>query len=273
MSALASRARGLAAPAPAVAVVVVLFGGAVAGLIRTSVTPLGEGATLEPWRELLADPAFVDAVWFTLRVALVATAASCLLALVLAQALRRRGAALRALASLPVPVPHVLVALLAVVWLAPGGLAERALGALPLSLVRDEWGLGVVLVYVYKETPFLVLLLLAAMGRSLREREEAAAVHGAGGARRLAWVVWPAVRRPLTLGAVVVGAFVIGAFEVPLAVGPNRPPTLAVYALEATQGDLLAGESRAAAALLVASGASVALALAGAAILRRGWDG
>ncbi|MGI8805871.1 MAG: ABC transporter permease subunit [Thermoleophilaceae bacterium] len=130
---------------------------------------------------------------------------------------------IRALATMPVPVPHLLAAAVAVLWLAPGGLAERIVGGLPVELIRDRQGLGIVLVYVYKETPFLMLLLLAAMGRSLSEREEAAAMLGAGPWQRLRWVIWPTIRGPLMVGTIVVLAFVVGAFEVPLAVGPNQP--------------------------------------------------
>ncbi len=92
------------------------------------------------------------------------------------------------------------------------------------------------LVYVYKEAPFLALLVLAACGRGLRAREEAAAVLGATPWQRLRWVTWPAIRGPLMVGSIIVAAYVAGAFEVPLLVGPNAPPTLATFAYEATQG-------------------------------------
>jgi len=243
----------------------VLFGGALAGAVRTSVTRVdgdGETVTLAAWRMLLRDPAFADAVLFTVRIAVLATAFSSAAGLLMALTLRRCGTPLRALAALPVPVPQLLVAVVAVLWLAPGGLAERLLGALPVDLVRDRAGIGIVLVYVYKEAPFLALLLLAAMGRGMLEREEAAAVLGATRWQRLRWVVWPTVRGPLVVGCIVVAAFVLGAFEVPLAVGPNAPLTLAEYAQQATQNDLLAGESLQAAALLVAAAASIVLAVA-----------
>ncbi len=259
------RLRDRMALAPALVVLVTLFGGALLGALRSSVTPLdatGVGdAGLATWRALLHDPAFLDAIWFTLRLAAVATFSAAAIALGAALVLRHRGTGLRAMASLPVPVPHLLVAVVAVLWLAPGGLADRILGGLPFELVRDQAGIGIVLVYVYKEVPFLVLLLLATMGRGLAEREEAAAVLGASQRQRLAWVVWPAVRGPLVVGAILVGAFVLGAFEVPLTVGPNYPPTLAEYALQATQNDVLAGEGLAAAALLCTAVLSIALAV------------
>ena len=240
--------------------IVVLFGGALAGALRTSLQPLGGPVSLQTWRELLADPAFGQALGFTVRIALLATVASAILALAIALVLRRHGGGLRALLALPVPVPHLLVAVVAVLWLAPGGLAERLLGVLPVDLVRDRAGLGIVAVYVYKETPFLVLLLLAAAGRGLAQREEMAAALGASRAQRLRWVIWPALRGPLVVGSIVVAAFVLGAFEVPQVVGPTSPLTVAEYARQATENDLIGGEGLRAAALLVCATAAIALA-------------
>ncbi|MFA9401131.1 MAG: hypothetical protein ACERKT_08490 [Acidobacteriota bacterium] len=252
--------------APAVGVITLLFGGALAGAFQQSVTPaLGGGIeswSLASWRELFGDPVFGDALAFSLRTTVLATAISAALAVPIARALHHRGGLSRTFVALPVPVPHLLVAVTAVLWLAPGGIADRALGALPLALVRDPSGLGVVLVYLYKEIPFLVLLLLAAMGRDLDRREEMAAVLGVGVWGRLRLVVWPAVRSPLAVGSLIVAAFVFGAFEVPLAVGPNYPPAVATYAWESTQGDALTGAGRSAAALLVTAAASMAIALA-----------
>lgn len=219
----------------------------------------GDGTSLDAWGDVLPDPGFLAAARFSLQTTVVATALSALLALVAASLLRDRSAALRTAFALPLPVPHLLVAVLALLWLAPGGIADRALGALPLELTGDRAGLGIVLVYVYKETPFLALLVLAAWGAQVREREEAAAVLGADRLRRFALVVWPAVRAPLALGSLVVAAFVLGAFEVPLLVGPAHPDTLATFALEETKAADLSGQARAAAALLVSGAAALAI--------------
>ncbi|MEJ7714523.1 MAG: hypothetical protein WKF40_01965 [Thermoleophilaceae bacterium] len=128
--------------------------------------PLGQPATLDAWRGLIDDPAFADAVTFTVRTAVLSTILAAAVALALALAIRHRGTFVRSVLALPVPVPHLIVATVAVLWLAPGGLADRLLGGLPVTLIRDRGGLGIVLVYVYKEAPFLLLLVLAALGRS-----------------------------------------------------------------------------------------------------------
>ncbi len=252
--------RDAALLAPALAALALLFGGAIVGVARVSLLPLGQGATLDAWRDLFGDPVFADAVVFSLRTALLSTVLAAVLALGLALLARRRGTLVRSLLALPVPVPHLLVATVAVLWLAPGGLADRLLGGLPVTLVRDPGGLGIVLVYVYKEAPFLLLLVLAALGQGHQESDEAAAALGVAPLQRLRWVTWPTVRSPLVVGSIVVFAFALGAFEVPLAVGPSDPPTIAEYARQATQGDLVSGQSTAAAALLLSAVASIALA-------------
>lgn len=250
--------------APAVLTVVVLYGGAIAGAVRTSLSPglpgLGDGLGLDAWRQVLTDPVFADAFVFTLRITLVSTLLSAAAALGVAAVLRGRGVFLQGATTFPVLVPHLIVAVVAVLWLGAGGLVDRIVGTLPVALVRDRGGWGIVLVYVFKETPFLALLVLAAWDRRVREREEVATTTGAGAWRRMAWVVWPAVRTPLTVGSLIVAAFVLGSFEVPIVVGPTYPPTIATYALDATQTAALAGRAQAAAALLVAAVAAVVLA-------------
>ncbi len=260
--------------APALVTIAVLFGAAAAGAIYQSLHPalLGGPRTVSAWHETLSDGAFHDAALFTLQVTAMATALSAVLAVVLAWYLRRSSTLARLFTTLPVPIPHVLITVVAVVWLAPGGLADRILGGLPVDLVRDSEGLGIALVYAYKETPFLVLLLLMVMGRRLTESEEMAAVLGASRLRQLRHVIWPTVRLPLLLGSIVVAAFVLGSFEVPLAVGPTYPETLATYALDATQIDVAAGRATAAVTLLLAAAAAVGLALGGLQAARR-WRG
>jgi putative spermidine/putrescine transport system permease protein len=255
---------------PALAVTGVLFGGALSGAIRTSLQPdpFSGQYTVGAWEQVLADPAFRSAVGFTLTMTLVATLLSVLLAFPVAAALRGRGWS-RTLATLPVLVPHLLVATVAVLWLGPGGLADRLLAGLPIELIRSRSGLGIVLVYVVKEVPFLALLLLAAWGDDIAAREEVAAVHGAGPVARLRHVVLPGVRGPLVVGTLVVAAFVFGSFEVPLVVGPTRPDTVATYALRVTQVADLSGRAAAAAALLVATAGSLLLAVVAGTTLRR----
>jgi putative spermidine/putrescine transport system permease protein len=253
---------------PVAVIVVVLFGGAVVTAAATTVRDPAGRWTLDVWREVLADPALMDAVWFSLRITLAVTVLSAALAVPIAAGVRNR-LWTKAVSVVPLVIPHLTVAVLAVLWVGPGGLADRLLGGLPLQMIRDRAGIGIVAVYVIKEVPFLVLLVTAAWGEATREREEAAAVLGAGLVTRFRFVTWPAIRLPLVTGSLIVAAFVLGAFEVPLVVGPSYPPTLATLAFEQTRAPDLAGGARAAAVLLLATGLTLLLAGMAARVARR----
>lgn len=256
---------------PALLATLLLFGGALTGALRTSLAPLpGQAVTLAAWRRVLTDPRFHEAALFTIALAVVATLVSVLLAVPIAALLRARRA-VQALVALPVLLPHLLVAVVVVLWLGPGGLVDRLVADLP-QVVRAPSGLGIVLVYVLKEVPFLVLLLLAVWDDGVQQRVEVAATLGASPRRALLTVVLPAVRAPLVLGATVVMAFVLGFLQVPAVVGPTDPVAVPVYAIDATRVRGLEGQADAAVALLVASG--FALVLAGVAgVLARRLDG
>ncbi len=258
----------MVAALPVAVIVVVLFGGAVVTAAATTVRDPAGRWTLDVWREVLADPALMDAVWFSLRTTLAVTVLSAALAVPIAAGVRNR-LWTKAVSVVPLVIPHLTVAVLAVLWVGPGGLADRLLGGLPLQMIRDRAGIGIVAVYVIKEVPFLVLLVTAAWGEATREREEAAAVLGAGLVTRFRFVTWPAIRLPLVTGALIVAAFVLGAFEVPLVVGPSYPPTLATLAFEQTRAPDLAGGARAAAILLLATGLTLLLAGMAARVARR----
>ena len=241
------------------------------GLVVTSLRPgavVGAGLGGSAWRTVLSDPAFRDALVFTAQIAAVSTVLACGLGLACAAVLRHAAGMVRAAAAVAVPVPHLVVAALAVAWLGPGGLADRVLHGLPLHVVGDRRGLGIVIVYLVKEVPFLTVLAVAAWDEPTIAREEAAAALGAGPVRRFVDVVLPRLAVPVIAGGLVVAAFVIGATEVPLVVGPTRPDTLATYSLTAVRLGGPAARAEAAAALC----ATAALALGLGIVAARGWQ-
>lgn len=199
------------------------------------------------------------------------TALAVPLAVGLAGLVRRSRVTLTA-TGLPVPVPHLVVAAVTVVALGPGGLLDRLAGGLPIRVVGDAHGVGMVLAYVYKEAPFLALVVLSAWDDATDDLLDAAKVMGAGMWRRTRDVLLPRVAPGLSTGAAVVTAFVVGAAEIPLLVGSSRSQTLATYAIDVTRLDGPAARPAATVALLVA--AATAFAMTGVLALmvpRRRW--
>ena len=256
---------------PAILTVVVLLGGALVGALDTSLHPgriVGGPVGADAWTLTLRDPAFAEALRFTLWIAGAATTlVSVPLAVVLAAAVRRTRLG-SSISSAPVPMPHLAVAGLAVVWLAPGGLADRLLGGLPFDVVGDPRGIGIILTYVYKEVPFLALVVLASWDRPTDRRLEVATSLGVGRVRATLDVIVPRVLPALGLAAGVVTAFVIGATEVPLVVGGSSRDTLATYAIDVVRLKGPVARAEATAALLVAGLLAVLVVAVAAAVVR-----
>jgi putative spermidine/putrescine transport system permease protein len=99
-------------------------------------------------------------------------------------------------------------------------------------LVRDRYGLGIILHYVSKEIPFLVLIVLAVLRTQGATYDLVAENLGASPWQRLRFVTLPLVLPALAAGSALVFAFVFGAYEVPALLGVRYPRTLAVLALE-----------------------------------------
>ncbi|MGF1600267.1 MAG: ABC transporter permease subunit [Acidimicrobiales bacterium] len=206
----------------------------------------------DAWRRVLTDPAFADALHFTLRVAATSTAIAVIGALVVATWLRRTRWTRSAL-TLPVASPHLVLAALAVTWAAPGGIVDRIVGGTPVTIIGDRSGWGIIVVYAAKELPFVALVAIAALDDVTGELDDTAAVLGANRWQRLRDVTLPRLAVPLAATGLVVAAFVIGAVEVPLLVGPTSPRMLGPYALDLVRVDGPAARADAAVAVLVAT--------------------
>jgi len=229
--------------APALTVVLVLFGG---GLMNAFWVSLGQlpllgdqPLTLGYYQQLLQNPAFWRSLGWSLYLALASTLTASILALGCAMLLRRGvGRAAFMLFQLPLTLPHLMAGVAMMLLLSQSGLLARLAFALGWihspnefpALINDSLGLGIIAAYVWKETPFIALILLAALRGQTREQEEAARTLGAS-PRQCFWhVTLPRLMPALVVSGVFVFSFTFGAFEVPLLLGPTSPEALPVAA-------------------------------------------
>ena len=223
---------------PALLVLALLFAGGMVEALRTSLTGGGAG-----WSAMFASPDFLPSLALTTRVAVVATGASLLLGFALALAIRRvavtrGGRVARILVQVPLPVPHLVLAIAILMLLDTSGLVGRLLVALGLTtpeaplpeLVNDSFGFGIIAAYVLKEAPFVAVLVLSSLREHTTRLEEAAANLGASRLRVLRDVTLPAALPSLRLSGVLLFAYTFGAFEVPQFLGQTRPTMLGVLA-------------------------------------------
>jgi putative thiamine transport system permease protein len=229
---------------------------------------------LAPWRALLAAPGLRASLLATLVSGGLGTLLALLLAVLILAALHDRPAlrAVRALLAPLLALPHLVTALGLAFLVAPSGwLARLASPWLTgwrqppdLLLVNDPLGLTLALGLGFRETCFLLFVLLAAETRlGLGDQLEAGRTLGCG--RAEAWLVlalpqlWPSLRLPL----MAVLAYGLGNVEMALVLGPAAPPTLAPLLLRWSLDPDLSLRFQAAAGALLLLGLVLAVILMG----------
>lgn len=231
--------------APALVVIGLLFMG---GLVLALVQSLGYlpliGRTefsLQAYRQVLSQAAFYHSLWLTGWIALASTALSTGLAIAAALALRRIARGQRWLSfvfQLNIPIPH-LVGAIGILFLfsQSGWLARLAYLARLIdepadfpALVYDPYAIGIILEYVWKETCFIAVILLAVLQALGEDYEDVARTLGANRWQRFRYVLLPLLRPAILSTSILVFAFSFGAFEVPLLLGQRYPSALPVLA-------------------------------------------
>lgn len=229
---------------------------------------------LDNYALLIVDPDWWRAVRNTLVFASVSvaleTGLGLAIALVLDAQLRGR-AALRTAVIVPWAIPTVVSAQLWA-WMLHDqyGVINELLLALGLIETRQAWladrtlaMASVIAVDVWKTTPFVVLLLLAALQTVPAELHEAAKVDGAGALRRFRVVTLPAIWPALMVAVVFRLLDALRVFDLIYVMMGNASATasMAVYARQQMIDFQEAGYGSAAATLLFAVIALVTLAL------------
>ena len=144
----------------------------------------------------------------------------------------RSQAILRWLYRWPLFIPFIVSGQLMRTFLAKNGLLNQVLigsGILePLAAQSYLDWRGIVLAFVWKQTPFVALMVAGAMASIEPAHIEAARNLGAGRLRILFEIVIPQVRRTLMVGLVLSYVTMLSVLSVPLMINPNSPTMMTV---------------------------------------------
>ena len=235
--------------APVVLVLGVLFVGslAVAFLQSFGYAPIygiNEFPTLRHYRTLFALPGFWTSVGLTFYYAVVPTVVGTALSIYLALQLRKRFVGKRTFQyvyKLPLMIPYLVGVALTIVIFSNGGILARFLHLFGLiettrdfpRILYSRGGWGIMIVYLWKQIPFMTLIIYSVLMGLGRESEEAAATLGAGRWQTFWHVTLPQIMPGVVSATVIVFAFNFGSFEVPFILGSGFPNTLPVEAWRA----------------------------------------
>jgi ABC-type spermidine/putrescine transport system permease subunit I len=144
----------------------------------------------------------------------------------------RTVAALRWLYRWPLFIPFVVSGQVMRTFLAKNGMLNHVLigtGLIEPIAAQSmlDWR-GIVVTFVWKQAPFVTLLLAGAMASLEREHIEAARNLGASRLRVLFDIVLPQVRGTLLVGLVLSFVTMLSVLSVPLMINPNSPTMMTV---------------------------------------------
>jgi ABC-type spermidine/putrescine transport system permease subunit I len=226
---------GLALLAPALAVILVFF---VAPLAMSAIVAFRrkDGAfTLEHFAKSF--DLYTTDLLFTLVIVLGSTVLIGLVAIAIAGYLTlgehpRAVAILRWLYRWPLFIPFVVAGQVMRTFLAKNGMLNHVLigsGLIePLSAQSLLDWRGIVVAFVWKQAPFVTLLLAGAMASLETQHIEAARNLGAKRLRVLIDIILPQVRGTLLVGLVLSFVTMLSVLSVPLMINPNSPTMVTV---------------------------------------------
>tara|TARA_B100000029_G_C17575998_1_gene958177 strand:- start:621 stop:1376 length:756 start_codon:yes stop_codon:yes gene_type:complete len=198
---------------------------------------------LDAYRAIFTDIGFYRSLFLTLHVAITPTILSVALALAFGLVLRQsfRGKQFFTfMFSFNLPIPHVVGAIGILMLFSQSGFFARighALGWMDAPsdfpiLVNDAWAIGIIIEYVWKETPFIGVIVLAILQSIGEDYEAVAQTLGANRWQRFRYVLLPLVLPGVLIVSVAVMAFFFGDFVIPTILGQTYPAVLAVEAVK-----------------------------------------
>ncbi len=134
--------------------------------------------------------------------------------------------------KIPLILPHIVVAYFVLVMLSRSGLFSSLLYNIGLihsqeifpGIVHGPAGLDIISAYVFKETPFVMLMVISVLNRIDRRQLECASMLGAGRMTVFSRIVFPFIFPVMTTAFIILFVYSFGGFEVPFVLGGNNYP-------------------------------------------------
>lgn len=220
---------------PALAVVLALFVYPLSlSVISAFTTKTGE-ATLENFAktaELYRDDILFTFVIVAISTALIGVTSAAIGGYLVLGENPRAVAALKWLYRWPLFIPFIVAAQCMRTFLAKNGIMNNTFDTLGIIDVHDAVGLldwrGIIVTFVWKQTPFVALLVAGAMASLDRATIEAARNLGASRLRILVEIVLPQVSSAMVVGLILSFVTMLSVLSVPIMISGGAPTMITV---------------------------------------------
>lgn len=191
--------------------------------------------TLENWKVILQTRESMDSLFFSLKMGLLSSIGTVVVAFPIALFFRKGGTGKGILGSIikvPLFIPALVAAFLILNLISYHGLVNTALMRLnlinePLRMLNDKFGWGVVFIQIWKNLPFVLLIVMAALASIRDDTIDAAKNLGAG-----YWSIFFRMYVPLSMPGILVSMILMfikafGDFPICSVAGPIYPSSMA----------------------------------------------
>jgi putative spermidine/putrescine transport system permease protein len=191
--------------------------------------------TLENWKAIVQTRESMDSLFFSLKMGLLSSIGTVVVAFPIALFFRKGGTGKGILGSIikvPLFIPALVAAFLILNLISYHGLVNTALMRLnlinePLRMLNDKFGWGVVFIQIWKNLPFVLLIVMASLASIRDDTIDAAKNLGAG-----YWSIFFRMYVPLSMPGILVSMILMfikafGDFPICSVAGPIYPSSMA----------------------------------------------
>ncbi|SEK18463.1 ABC-type Fe3+ transport system, permease component [Carnobacterium iners] len=226
---------------PAILMTLLLVGYGLLMVFIESILSSGS-LSLEIYRTLLSDEIFQSSFLFSLRIVVVSTLLSLGIGFVLVRSafpvLKRSFP--RLISWLPMLFPHFVWGYMLYLLFSQTGLFStifNGLGIIALpgdfpNLFMDSAGLGIMITYIWKGVPFVILMLLPVYEQLSHSQKQLVFTLGGKKGAVFRYVEWPYVFPVLLETFFIIFSFVLAAYEVPALLGATYPKMISVLSYD-----------------------------------------
>lgn len=198
-----------------------------------------EGEIFTAYEKILTDPWFSKSFFFSIYIGFFSALFSVIIGTALAYFIWQLPGIVRnytLIYKIPLILPHITIAFLMLLFLGKTGIFSSILyhmGAVGgyedfPSLLFSPDGTGMIISYIYKEVPFVILMTLAILQKINPRLLQTAKMLGAGRIRTFFTVIFPLIVPVLNTCFIILFLYSFGAFDIPFILNSSRPEMLSI---------------------------------------------
>lgn len=191
------------------------------------------------YRHLINDKWFLESAFYSLYVAASASFISLFLGTLFAYQIWKLPARLHGgtvIYKIPLILPHIAVGFIAVIILSKTGVISSIFHQVGIisnfqefpALLYSSGGFDLIGAYVYKETPFVMVMIYGVLCRFDKRIIESAVMLGASPARIFFSLVLPFLVPVINASFIILFVFTFGGFDLPFVLGDSHPGMLSI---------------------------------------------